>query len=223
MILFTLCIIAFLQVWGFRARRSGALQSTSKTLGVAMLALWLGYNAYYFYPGNFSWGVSLPLHVCDILGPISAIALISSNRQSRALLYFCGLTLAGQAVATPTGNQSPEALRFWLYWLLHAGIISFSVFDLTVRGYKPHISDLRWVVFFDMAYAVLVTPLNIAFGWNYGYLGDHRPDAATAVDVLGPWPARIIIMVLVAVVLQMAMYLPWLVYRNLIKKNGGFL
>jgi hypothetical integral membrane protein (TIGR02206 family) len=221
MVLFTLCVVVLLSLWGFRQRKMGVLQSRSTVLGVAMLALWLCYNAYYFFPGNFRWDVSLPLHVCDILGPVSAIALMVSNRKSRALLYFCGLTLAGQAIATPTGNQDPEALRFWLYWLLHVGVIAFSVFDLTVRGYRPNFSDLCWVVLFDVAYVALVTPLNVAFGWNYGYLGDSRPDAATAVDMLGPWPERVFIMLAVVVVLQVTMLCPWLVYRSLINKKYG--
>lgn len=212
MMIFTLCIIIITQILGFRSRQSGTLSSSSQILGICMFALWLIYNAYYFYPGNFSWEVSLPLHVCDLLGPISAIALISSNRKARAVLYFCALTLATQAIITPIGNQDPEAFRFWLYWLLHAGIISLSVFDLIVRHYKPNIKDLHQVFFFDIAYAVLITPFNIAFCWNYGYLGNSKPDTPTVIDFLGPWPERIFSIILIAIALQTLMYLPWLIY-----------
>lgn len=219
MVLLSLSIVMVAQYWGYKSKKAETLQRTSKRIGIGMLLLWLIYNAYYFYPSNFRWETSLPFHVCDLLGPIAAIALFSSYRLPRAVLYFCGLTLAGQALLTPTGNQDPATLRFWLYWLLHAGIISVFLFDLTIRAYRPSFIDLRQVLYFDLAYAVLISPLNIAFNWNYGYLGNSKPDVPTIVDFLGPWPERILAMLLLAGLVQAAMYLPWMVVRILKRQS----
>ena len=188
--------------------------------GFSMSVIWIIYNAYYFHPSNFEWRTSLPLHVCDLLGPISSIALITSNKNARALLYFCAIPFAAQAIITPTGNQDPNTLRFWLYWLLHAGIISSSIFDLTLRGYRPTQKDFVRVLFVDTLYVVMITPFNILFDWNYGYLGASKPDTPTDLDLLGPWPERIGVMLLVAALLQCLMYLPWFIRDGLL--NSGY-
>lgn len=221
MILFTLCFILATQIWGFRARRNAQISVVSRRFGYGMLVLYLIYVAYFLYPSNFSWEISLPLQVCDLLIPISAIALINSNRQARSLQYFCAFTLAGQAILTPAGNQDPASFRFWLYWIIHAGIYSSALFDLTVKRYTPKISDLFQVLIINIIYAILIVPLNIAFNWNYGFLGNSKPNAPTVIDLLGPWPQRIFIILLIAITSQILMYLPWAVYQVCVGKKQG--
>jgi uncharacterized membrane protein YwaF len=41
------------------------------------------------------------------------------------------------------------------------------------------------------AYAGLVQPMDTAYGWNYGFMGDSKPGARTILDSLGAWPIRI--------------------------------
>lgn len=182
-----------------------SVEKCSTGFGWLMWVLWIGYNIYYFYPSNFDWQKSLPLHVCDLLGPISAVALLTSRRLVRSLLFFSAIPFALQAIATPTGNQDPATLRFWLYWLLHAGILSASMFDFFVRDYSPKIRDLGNAIVVDLCYAAAIVPLDVAFSWNYGYLGPSKPDTTTALDFLGPWPARIVSIIAVAVLLQTMM------------------
>ena len=219
MILFTLSVIFIAQFFGFWAREKGHLLTYNRGLGTVIMVLWLLYNAYYFSPSIFSWSVSLPIHVCDILGPISALALLINNSKFRALLYFCAIPLAGQAIITPTGNQDPFILRFWFYWLLHAGILAISIYDLTVRKYKPKLKDLFWVIIFDFVYIILVVPLNIIFGWNYGYLGNSKPDVTTAIDFLGPWPERVLLMLIIVILFQFVFYLPWMIHQIILAKQ----
>ena len=177
--------------------------------------LWIGYNAYYFSPSHFDWQVSLPLQVCDILGPGAAIAVAFGFRPARAVLYFCALPLAGQAVLTPTGDQNPAALRFWLYWTMHAGILALSALDLIVLEFRPTLRDYISVVLMDALYAVVIIPIDILLGWNYGYLGDKVPDTLTAISILGPWPQRIFVILAVVIVLQGLLLIPWLLaYRG---------
>jgi len=201
------------------AMRRSDLQSNLRWQGLLMLLLWSVYNAYYFTPSRFTWHTSLPLHVCDILGPVSAIAIATSNRMARTALYFCGVVLAGQAVVTPTGDQDPAQLRFWLYWMLHAGIIALSMLDLLVLQYRPKVRDYLQALGFDLAYATAIVPINIWFGWNYGYLGNDVPGVTTAISFLGPWPLRIATILLAAAVLQGLMLLPWLIQNRFRNKD----
>jgi uncharacterized membrane protein YwaF len=47
-------------------------------------------------------------------------------------------------------------------------------------------------VLITLAYGGLVIPLNMLFGWNYGYAGQSTPDNPTLLDKLGPWPLRLV-------------------------------
>lgn len=214
MILFSAVLCALILVWGqwSTAREDGG-RSPAK-LGLAMLVLWVIYNIYYFLPEQFNWYISLPLHACDIVAVVAAAALIKRSRAGSAILYFGALPLTTQALATPIGNQDPSTLRFWLYWTLHAGIIACSLFDLVVNRYRPRFRDLGIALVTDIVYFSLMIPVNIAFSWNYGYLGERLPEEATLLDFLGPWPERILVMFLLVISIQGLMLVPWMAQRR---------
>jgi hypothetical integral membrane protein (TIGR02206 family) len=199
---------------GFFAMRWGTLRKWARTQAALMALLWMGYNAYYFSPSHFDWQVSLPLQVCDLLGPSAAIAVGLRLRTARSFLYFCALPLAGQAVLTPTGNQDPMRLRFWLYWALHAAILALSVSDLTILKFRPLFRDYLTVVLIDFLYAAVIVPVDMVFGWNYGYLGNSVPTTLTMVSFLGPWPRRIVVMLTLVIALQGLLLTPWLLTRR---------
>lgn len=215
MVLVVAVIIIFISIIGIRAKHKGYSKQFSAYFGISLLCLWGVYNIYYFLPTNFRLDISLPLHICDILAVIAAFALLKPNRKTSALLYFCALALAGQAIITPIGNQNPVIFRFWLFWLLHAGIISASIYDLVVRKYRPIFKDYLFVVGCGLLYFVLILPLDITFDWNYGYIGNQTPDSPTVIDSLGAWPLRLVWMFAIVFVVQFLMYLPWMKQEKL--------
>jgi hypothetical integral membrane protein (TIGR02206 family) len=184
-------------------------QQFPNCFGFSLLCLWIVYNIYYFLPANFRLDVSLPLHACDILALIAALAMIKQNRKTSAMLYFCALPLAGQAIITPIGNQDPMTFRFWMFWLIHIGIISSSIYDFVVRKYRPVFKDFLFVVVCAFIYVAIIFPVNIIFDWNYGYIGNQMPDSTTILDALGQWPQRLIWMFAIIFAVQFMMYLPW--------------
>lgn len=152
-------------------------------------------NVIYFATRQpFDWGVALPLQVCDIMGWIAAWSLSTDRRLPRTMLVFAGLLLCGQAFVTPTLTQGPSTLRFWLFFATHLQVVASAFYELLIRGYRPDLRDAAraWGVLF--LYAMVMVPLNLATGWNYGYVGPSRPGAFTAIDVLGPWPFRLVVM-----------------------------
>lgn len=209
MVLFVTTLVISISIAGFSAKRFGYLKQFSSLFGVFLLLLWIVYNIYYFLPTNFRLDVSLPLHACDILAIIASLVLIKPSKKASALLYFCALALAGQAIITPVGNQDPMTFRFWLFWLLHAGIISASIFDLVVQKYHPIFKDFLFIVGCELFYVAFVLPLNIVFGWNYGYIGNTKPDTTTIIDALGTWPQRLIWIFAIIFSVQFIIYLPW--------------
>ena len=60
-----------------------------------------------------------------------------------------------------------------------------------------------------LAYGGLVLPLDVMFGVNYGYVGPTKPQKPTLIDALGPWPARVFVIVGLTMVVFAMMTLPW--------------
>src|SRR5687768_13772222 len=78
-----------------------------RTFGIVALVLWVIVHAWELTPGEFDPAQSLPLHLCDVSTLIAAVALITSARKWRALLYFWGLGLNTQAFITPLLQSGP--------------------------------------------------------------------------------------------------------------------
>jgi hypothetical integral membrane protein (TIGR02206 family) len=220
MALFVVTFVMLIIIVGIQIKRRGYLKQFSTWFGISLFCLWIVFNMYYFLPSNFRFDLSLPLHICDILAVIAALALIKPNRKTSALLYFCALAMAGQAIITPIGNQNPTILRFWLFWLLHAGIISASIYDIIVRKYHPIFKDFLFAIACLILYATIIVPIDIVFGWNYGYMGNSKPDTPTLIDTLGPWPQRLIWMFAIVVIIQLIMYLPWKLFKSKNNEKG---
>jgi hypothetical integral membrane protein (TIGR02206 family) len=172
-----------------------------------MVAVTILYNAYYLSPSNFRVAESLPLQVCDLLGIIAALALSVRWRMARAILIMSTLPFVSQAVLTPVGDQEALSLRTWLYWTFHGFIFACFLFDVIVARFRPQPSDLVKVLAFDICYVALISGLDVTFGWNYGYIGDTKPETATLIDVLGPWPFRIFSMLALAMLFQTICFL----------------
>ncbi len=203
------CILAGIQTGKIFDRR-GIGRLYNRTLSAAVLLWWVCYNIYYFVPQNFSWPVSLPLHICDIAALIAAIAVLNPKRPIRAILYYWSFTFTIQAFIFPVGDQDPGTLRFWFFWILHISIMNCAVYDLAVRNFRPGFRDLSTSIVWMAIYLVVILPANYYFGWNYGYIGDAFPDVDTPMHVFGSWPVRILWLFLIAIFVQFIITLPWL-------------
>jgi len=203
MITVVIAVTSLMIVAGLRSARPDYV---GRWLGGSLLVLWLAYNVYYFQPAVFAWQLSLPLQVCDILAFLAAVVLLRPIPLARAVVCLSAVPLAAQAVLTPTGDHDPSRPRFWLYWGLHTGIIAAALYDTVVKRYRPTVRDFRNVLIVDAAYVAIIFPLNLAFGWNYGYIAPATADGRTVLDVLGPWPQRAFIVVALVIALQTLMF-----------------
>jgi len=187
------CAVICATLW--RAAANARREATVRRWWVRGILLVQSLNVLYFATIDpLDWAAALPLQVCDLMGWVAAWSLTTDRRLPRTMLVFAGLLLCGQAFITPTLTQGPATLRFWLFFACHLQIVASAFYELVIRGYTPGMLDAAkaWVVMF--VYALLMVPLNLATGWNYGYVGPDRPGAFTAIDVLGPWPFRLVIM-----------------------------
>lgn len=164
---------------------------------------------WWFLPANFQFGASLPLHLCDLAVWAAAVAMLTERRWARTLLYFWGIGLSTQAFLTPTLDEGPGRPQFWLFWIGHTQIVGSAVYDVLVRGYRPRPRDLALACAVTLAYAAVTFVIDIAFGVNYGYVGQTSPDEPTIIDRLGPWPLRVVWMSLLVAAVYMALWAVW--------------
>ncbi|OCC14840.1 hypothetical protein DBT_1635 [Dissulfuribacter thermophilus] len=213
------CVIIYLVLEkGKKSIEDGQLSSYDKKIGIGVITIWLCYDIYSFLPGNFDWATSLPLHLCDITAFFSAIAIIHPSKMPRAILYYWAFTFSLQAFFFPIGDQDPRRLRFWFFWFLHIGILSCSLYDIIIRNYRPKFYDLFISILVGTIYICILFPINYLFKWNYAYIGNIKPNIPTPIDLLGPWPLRVLWMYLLIIFFQFLITIPWYIYPMLIKK-----
>lgn len=137
---------------------------------------------------------SLPLHFCDVAALIAPVALWFRWRWTRTLLFFWGFGLCTQAFVTPTITLGPAHERFWIFWLLHAGIVGSAAYDYVVRAYRPALRRCIAAIGMSILLFSVAMGVNHFLGSNYAYSGQSMPDQPTIIDALGPWPQRLLVL-----------------------------
>jgi hypothetical integral membrane protein (TIGR02206 family) len=163
---------------------------------------------YWAMPARFDPAISLPIHVCDLIPWVSAAALLAPAGRGRwacTLAYFWGLGLSSWGFIYPVLETGPDTFRFWLFWLVHGQIVGAALFIAVVDPWRPTGRDLGFAVVAVIAYAALITPVNLAIPADYGYVGPG--DGPTSL--LGPWPWRVPIVLAGQAALFGLLYLPW--------------
>lgn len=211
-------VAAGLVIWRLASRP--ALEPLVRRWWIRGLLAVQAANVIYFAARQpLDWSVALPLQVCDIMGWMAAWSLATERRLPRTMLVFAGLLLCGQAFITPTLTEGPGTLRFWLFFTTHFQVVVSAFYELVIRGYAPTFRDAAhaWLALF--LYAMVMVPLNLATGWNYGYVGPGRPGAFTAIDVLGPWPWRLVPMGIIIAIGAAALVVAVRAARTLLRRR----
>ncbi|MEM1107299.1 MAG: TIGR02206 family membrane protein [Planctomycetota bacterium] len=208
-------VIVGLVMWGRRTRRRNRERQFTAAIAWLGLAFWV-FMQVYFLLLEQDWTDSLPLHVCDLAGLVGPVALLTRWRTMRATLYFWALGLSIWGLVTPTLSYGPEHIRFWLFWISHGLVIFYAVYDCAVNRYRPYARDYGTACLVTLAYLGVILPLNLANeGWNYAYVGNVDAGAATPLDLLPPWPWRILGLQALGAFIMALVWLPWEVSRFL--------
>jgi hypothetical integral membrane protein (TIGR02206 family) len=151
----------------------------------------------------------LPLHLCSLFVFLSAIMLLTRSYRIYEFAYFLGIGGALQALLTPdAGIYGFPHYRFFQTMLSHGLIVSASLFMTLAEGFRPTWRSFLKVVVWGNVYMAAVFGLNFLLGSNYMYLA-HKPETASALDFLGPWPLYLLWLELIALVVFSLMYLPF--------------
>ena len=205
------CAITLTCVLLSRRFRFSTLRLTiEKTVGWGSLLLFgIINNEFWLHTERFSASRSLPLHVCDVTLLLVPAVLVFNWRPARVILYYFGLGLSTQGFITPDLHEGPSYWPFWSFWMLHFLVVGTSLYDVAARGFRPTWRDLRFAIIVSLGYVAVLLPIDVVFGWNYGYVGPSKPEQPTLIDVLGPWPWRVPVMVGMGFLVFTLMTLPW--------------
>lgn len=203
-------------VVGRRARPRGLAAARRADRGWATLLLiaWVVAEAWDLVPAHFTLAGSLPLHVCDVVGLVASVAVVTRWRACRAVGYHWGTGLSSLAFVAPVVTVGPAHVCFWVYFAGHGAIVAAAAYDVAVRRYRPTWRDWRVSAAAALAYAVVIFGVDLAMGTNYGYVGPDGYGQRSAVAAFGPWPGRVPWLVLTAVAVMAALTVPWTRYHR---------
>ena len=214
-----LATIAFLTVFAImvRRRRDPAVRPPGpieQAVAYGYLALWTGGFLWLRFGPLYDPPTTYPLQLCHWCAAAAALVLLTGHPLLRAAVYFCGLGLCTQALITPSLVEGPAQFPFWFFWTTHGMIVGVAAYDVAARGYRPGWRDFGWACAVAAFYVAFVLPIDLVTGWNYGFVGPGRPDVPSIVDLLGPWPRRLITIIAIAAAAMGLLLLPWLWLRR---------
>lgn len=196
---------------GRRQRDAAAPTRFERTLALTNLTVWLGSHGYWQMPPRFDAVTTLPLQMCHLASLIASAVLLTRNNALRAVLYFWAFALCTQALITPSLVEPPSSPVFWAFWFLHGFVMFAAVYDVAVHNFCPHWRDYRIACIAAAIYMAVVLPVDVLLGANYGFLGRSSALHPSIVDLLGPWPQRLLFIVALAALAMLLALLPWLI------------
>lgn len=195
-----------------RRRRGGDAFDTGpieRAVALGYVALWIGTFVWLNTGPKHDPLKTWPLQLCHWVALVAALVLVRPWAPARAVAYFCGLALCTQAIFTPHLVEGPAQWPFWFFWTTHGLIVAVPAYDILARGWRPTTRDFLVACAFALAYVAIVLPIDLTTGWNYGFVGPSTPEVPTIVDLLGPWPRRLAVIVAIAFAAMALLMLPW--------------
>jgi hypothetical integral membrane protein (TIGR02206 family) len=205
--LFLVCCVALI---AFGSRIPASRRSVFRlSLAAALLVNEVIYHAWGVTVGIWSLETYLPLHLCSMLVWIAAIMLLTRSFALYEFVYFLGIAGATQAVITPdAGPFGFPHYRFFQVIISHSLIVLSALYMTTVEGFRPTLRSAVRVFLGLNVYALLVGAVNATIGSNYLFLS-AKPETASLMDVLPPWPWYLAVLEAIAVLSLALLYLPF--------------
>jgi len=209
-ILITVALIAALCVAGRALARTPEKERRLRLAWVVFVVLVQGFTQIWTNTAaRFDPQRSLPLHICDIVPWVGVVALLSSSHLARSLAYFWGIGLGIWAFIMPILSAGPATLDFWLFWLGHAQIMATAAYIIVVLDFRPTGKSLGVSILATLVYSMAMLPLDLALDADYGYVGKR-----SAAAPLGPWPGRVLSLIIGKIVVFAVLYAPWWLRRR---------
>ncbi|MBC8245860.1 MAG: TIGR02206 family membrane protein [Verrucomicrobia bacterium] len=156
----------------------------------------------------------LPLHLCNYGLAIAAIGLVTRNRFCFEFAYYAGMTAVLQALLTPNFDDLKNLTEYVVYFIHHALIILFALWNLVVDGMLPGRGAVARTLLCIVAMMPPIALVNWLTDANYMYLCT-RPEVDNPL-LFGAWPWYIgsVLFIGWALMLVAALPMVWLRRRR---------
>ncbi|MBM3344251.1 MAG: TIGR02206 family membrane protein [Betaproteobacteria bacterium] len=208
-------LIALIVLIG-RRQRAASPTLFERTLAYANLAVWFTAHGYWQMPERFDPVTTLPLQMCHLTSLVASAVFLTRHHALRAVLFFWAFALCTQALITPSLVEPTHSPIFWAFWFLHGFVMMAAVYDLAVNGFRSYWREYGIACAAAAIYVAVVLPIDVLLRANYGFLGRSTALHPSIVDLLGPWPQRLLIIVPLAALAMLVMLLPWLAARKFV-------
>ena len=212
-IVLVLCVVLLFLLALARWKHAGVAFQMERLLAVGLLLSWPSAAYNHWRMDTLELNNALPLHLCDIAGLAGVLALWTRNRLACEIVYFFGLAGTLQGLITPNLIVDFPHPRFCVFFLLHGGVVVTALHVVTSLRCPPRAGAIRRMFDVTMLYAAGAGIVNKVLGTNYGFLC-HKPEQASLMDSLGPWPWYVGSMVLLCVVFYSLLNVPFVIFRR---------
>lgn len=179
-------------------------------IAISLILIEVTYHVWMLVNGNWDVSHAIPLELCSISLILTVILLFTRKKLIFEILLFTALLGASQAILTPSLNYDFPHFRFFHFFYTHMMVVWVSLYFTWAKGYRPTIwSVLKLFVFLNILLPVIMF-INKLVDGNYLFLS-HKPDRASLLDVLGPYPWYILSMEGLLIILSL---LVWLIFRE---------
>ncbi|MCZ8511029.1 TIGR02206 family membrane protein [Paenibacillus filicis] len=187
-------------------RSSPSLKKRIRTLLLLSLLLpEAGLYVWYFRYSLWDIRYTLPLELCSMTLILSIVMLATGNRLLYQILFFAGIGGALQAVLTPNLGYPFPHFIFFHFFIAHSAIILAPLYMTWIEGYRPTLRSIGLTMLFLNVLLVIFGPVDRVLGANYMFLL-HKPETASLLDLLGPYPYYLLSEELIALVIFLFMY-----------------
>lgn len=189
-ILLSVPLLAGALAWWAR-QRPGAATPVRVGLGSLLLLNELIFYGYKYGKGWFQFPAGLPLQLCDLILWLTVTALLLRPQFAFEFAFFAGLAGTSMALITPDLWEPFPSYPTVYFFLAHGGIVGCILY-LWWSGTMRPLPGCVWRVMLALnGYAIALGLFNWAYGTNYMYLC-RKPDNASLLDFLGPWPVYLV-------------------------------
>jgi hypothetical integral membrane protein (TIGR02206 family) len=205
----------------FKDRSEGVKWRFITAVSLLLLLLEIAQMIWYKSIGHFSYGYTLPLHLCSLMCIILPVMTITRNRLLMEYSYAMGLVPAFMTLLTPDIYYYPSLSFIYIQSMLVHGIICFiPIFLIFGMGFRPDISKLPKVIGILIGFAVIITPINYFTDGNYFFLkypAQGSPMEFFADLVGSPW--YLLPTLMLGAVLWVVIYLPFIIIEKQEKRR----
>jgi hypothetical integral membrane protein (TIGR02206 family) len=177
-------------------------------LAVVLLLDSVAYYGYLVFHGQLTFPDHLPLELCDASLCLIIIALFTLNKTVFDLAYYGALAGATMALLTPNLLEPFPSFGTTQFFVAHGLTVAGALYLAWSGLVRPRPGSVGRAMIAVNIYAAFVGAFDFIFKTDYMYLR-AKPQNASLLDFLGPWPWYLVSAEGVALVVFLLLYLPF--------------